>query len=263
MSTQGVSLNVNGLVLKNVQDIEAALKANQITAEQANTYKALFNAPAQERPGTKVDHAETAEAKPEEERQKNEGAVKAQFDAIDAELKAAGHDPEKLRAAADKLDAFKKAHPDFKPEEQQAKNPNDPAKFKKVRTINTQFYNIDIYENGRAVYSPKVPTEQREVRSKKEIRQQIKADARYDDPNGLIDPSLKGKDGYVRGTDNLKAARKQVKEKRDEASDKLKDLNKQYNDARREYYKARKSGASAEQLAQLEAKYKALQKKKD
>ena len=96
-----------------------ALQTGQINTEAFNALISFKN--------SSNDHAtfyglETAavpegSAKTPEEQQKNEGAIKAQFDAIDAELKAAGHDPEKLRAAADKLDAFKKAHPDFKPEE--------------------------------------------------------------------------------------------------------------------------------------------------
>ena len=180
---------------------EAAKKALQSKEIDTATFVALIEfqkANNGQATGLEVEQANDGEmARSEEERQKNVGAkaqadeitemknaamgnakgenVKTQFTAIDAELKAAGHDPEKLRAAADKLEAFLKANPDFKPEPEQPKDPNEPAKFSKVRTINTKYYDIDIYENGRAIYSPHVPTEQQEVKSKKEYRQQAKA----------------------------------------------------------------------------------------
>ncbi len=213
--------------------------------------------------GTSVEHAnDDAKARSAEARAQNARAKQEGFENITKQLIAAAfcEDQKQIDKALENLNNFRKNNPDFKPEEQAANKSKGPMKFRKVRTINSKYYTVDIYDNGKAIYSPNVPTEKQKVRSKKEIRSEVKQNARFKDENGLVSNDLKDKDGNVCGKANLEKAREQVKKKRNDASDKLKDLSGKYNEARRDYYKLRRNKASKEELKEAENKYKTLGK---
>ncbi len=86
--TDGVSLNVNGLVLKSAAEVDSAFKAGKISKEQANSFKAMFaaTAPDPEKGTTVQANPDNQELTPEQKAKKDQ-ARQAELDEVAAAKK--------------------------------------------------------------------------------------------------------------------------------------------------------------------------------
>ena len=237
---------------------QQALNKGEITKDEYNALILFKNqtkdASFYDAKGTIVEPTNDGEnARPAEERQRNDGAVRARYNAISDELAAArfSGDAEKYAAAEAKMDAFKKENPDFDPTNARQKAEVEAATLRETGRHETRGSTVRVLgdaESPTKEIDPHrtAPTTVTEVKSKKQRRQEMKASASYTDDVGII----------YQGKKELKKLNKNLEQELDAA-------NKQFKAARKAYRKTDHDGSKPDEyLAESVEKLYKLSKEK-
>ena len=194
MSTQGVgAITIGGITYANAAELAKAVDNKQLNAQDmqlaANYLAQLAGTPENDGKGTTVQSANDGDkARPAEERLKNEGAIRARYNAIADELSAAVFSGDKARidAATSKMQAFKNKYGNFDPTNARQKTEVEAATLKETAKQESRGSTIrvlgDAENSAKDIDSHRTATTTvAEVKSKKQRKQEIKADASYTD----------------------------------------------------------------------------------
>ena len=235
---------------------QQALNKGEITKDEYNALILFKNqtkdANFYDAKGTTVEPANDGEnARPAEERLKNEGAIRARYNAIADELSAAVFSGDKARidAATSKMQAFKNKYGNFDPTNARQKTEVEAATLKETAKQESRGSTIrvlgDAENSAKDIDSHRTATTTvAEVKSKKQRKQEIKADASYTDKSGVT----------FRGKKDLKGVNKSLEKELDTA-------NKEFKEARKAYLKTDHNKADLA-LAESAAKLYELSKQK-
>ena len=259
MSVNAIDAKTMQIILKQFPTKEAALKAvNNGTFTEGVDYNQFIlelNKPEYREASVAFYGLESAndgdKARPEEERLKNEGAIRARYNAIADELAAAVFSKNKARidAATSKMQAFKNKYGNFDPTNARQKTEVEAATLKETAKQESRGSTIrvlgDAENSAKDINSHRTaPTTVTEVKSKKQRKQEIKADASYTDKSGVT----------FRGKKELKGVNKSLEKELDTA-------NKEFKEARKAYLKTDHNKADLA-LAESAAKLYELSKQK-